>query len=286
MNKFAIACMSGSLKAVFVQGVLSTFEEYGFEAEAFASCSASTLPASLAAVRQINNLPEEYWAEGEEIVKRPGNSMSNFVLDGIDKFSGKILSSFAGNNLKRLLIVCSYVKNQDAANQMQGNSAVTLGRQLIVKGARHISDWKENNLELHVFDTESSSKHLKLSAYNYKEVAYATTRMLHAWHIPATINNKPYLDGSYTCMIPIEPLAEIGYKNIIAIATESGKITRDFFSNETFDSSYGGSHIHWIKPDFNLKEMGVDFTKATTKAVKNVFQYGKEQGNKFINQLN
>ncbi len=33
MNNFAIACMSGTLKGVFIQGVLSAFEEAGLKAD-------------------------------------------------------------------------------------------------------------------------------------------------------------------------------------------------------------------------------------------------------------
>jgi hypothetical protein len=282
MKNFAIACMSGSLKGIFVQGVLTAFEEAGIKADAYASSSSSTVPASYAAIGKIRNQNHSHWAESDYILRQPGNSMSNVILSGLEMFSGKVIDRLRSGDISRLMIVCSYVNNENAANETQRGSAVTLGRKLIIQGARHISEWKDQNLELHVFDTESNNKELKLTAENYKDVAYATTRMLHAWHIPAAINDKPYIDGSYTCLIPIEPLADRGFQNIIAIATEPGKITKDFFSGESIGSEWNDSSIYWIKPDINLKEFGVDFTKASKEGIEKVFEYGSEKGNEFI----
>jgi hypothetical protein len=274
--------MSGSLKGIFIQGVLTSFEEAGIKADAYASSSSSTVPASYAAIGEIRNQNHSSWGDSDEILRQPGKSMSDVILNGIEMFSGKVVDRLKIGDVSRLMIVCSYVNNEDAAKETQSGSAVTLGRKLIVQGARHISGWKDENLELHVFDTQSNNKGLKLTADNYKEVAYATTRMLHAWHIPAVINDKPYIDGSYTCLIPIEPLADRGYQNIIAIATEPDEITKDFFSGEPIGSKWNNSSIYWIKPEINLKELGVDFTKASKEGVEKVFEYGIEKGKEFI----
>ena len=208
--------------------------------------------------------------------------MSNVILSGLEMFSGKVIDRLRSKDISRLMIVCSFVNNENGVIETQSSSAVTLGRKLIIQGARNISDWKDQNLELHVFDTQSTNNELKLTADNYKEVAYATTRMLHAWHIPATINDKPYIDGSYTCLIPIEPLADRGFQNIIAIATEPGEITKDFFSGELIGSKWNNSSIYWIKPEVNLKELGVDFTKASKEGIEKVFEYGVEKGKEFL----
>ena len=282
MENFAIACMSGSLKGIFIQGVLTAFEEAGIKADAYASSSSSTVPTSYAAIGEIRNQNHSSWADSDDILRQPGKSMSDVILNGLEMFSGLIKNRIKIGDISRLMIVCSYVNNEDAAIETQSGSAVTLGRKLIIQGVRHISEWKDHNLELHVFDTQTKNKELKLTADNYKEVAYATTRMLHAWHIPATINNKPYIDGSYTCLIPIEPLADRGYQNIIAIATEPGEITKDFFSSEPIGSKWDNSSIYWIKPEVNLKELGVDFTKASKEGVEKVFEYGIEKGKEFI----
>ena len=276
MKNFAIACMSGSLKGIFVQGVLTAFEEGGIKADAYASSSSSTVPASYAAIGEIRHQDHSHWAESDFILSQPGNSMSNVILSGLEISSGNVIDSLRSGDISRLMIVCSYVNNKETANETQNKSAVTLGRKLIIYGARHNSEWKDKNLELHVFDTKSKNEELKLTAENYKEVAYATTRMLHAWHIPATVNDKPYIDGSYTCLIPIEPLADRGYQKIIAIATEPGKITKDFFSDEPIGNIWKNSSIYWIKPELNLKELGVDFTKASKEGIEKVFEYGKE----------
>jgi hypothetical protein len=282
VNNFAIACMSGSLKGIFVQGVLTAFEEAGIKAEAYASSSSSTVPASYAAIGEIRNQDHSHWAESDYILRQPGNSMSNVILNRLEMFAGKIVDKLKSGDISRLMIVCSYVNNNNAANETQSQSAVTLGRKLIIQGARNNSEWKDQNLELHIFDTLSNIKELKLTHDNYREVAYATTRMLHAWHIPATINDNPYIDGSYTCLIPIEPLADSGYQNIIAIATEPGEITKDFFSGKPIGNKWYNSSIYWIKPEMNLKEFGVDFTKASKEGIEKVFEYGIEKGKEFI----
>ncbi len=284
MKNFAIACMSGTLKGVFIQGVLNAFEEAGLKAGAYASTSSSTVPTTYAAISKLRKQGLGNWDESNDILSKPGNSMSNVVLHGIEIYSPLVIEKLKSNELSRLMIVCSYVNNAEAKKLTQGDSAVSLGRKLIIKGARHKSDWRDENLELHVFDTQSDNKELKLTADNYKQVAYATTRMLHAWHIPATINGKPYIDGTYTCTIPIETLAEKGYKNIIAIATEPGDIYKDFFSDEPFNNEVSDSRVYWIKPEENLKNLGVDFTKAAKYGIENVFTYEITLGDKFIRQ--
>lgn len=50
MNNFAIACMLGSLKGIFSQGVLTAFEEAAIKADAYASSSSSTVPTWYAAI--------------------------------------------------------------------------------------------------------------------------------------------------------------------------------------------------------------------------------------------
>ena len=42
------------------------------------------------------------------------------------------------------------------------------------------------------------------------------------------------------------------------------------------------SSIYWIKPEVNLKELGVDFTKASKEGVEKVCEYGIEKGKEFI----
>lgn len=281
-KNIAIACMSGNLKGVFVHGVLYGFEEEGFKADAYASCSSSTVPTTYAAMGEIRKQGFGNWNDSEDILSKRGTSMSDVVLHGIELYSPGIIKKLQINDITRLMIVCSYVNNPEAAKLTQGSSAVTLGRKLIIQGAKHISEWKDKNLELHVFDTESENPELKITADNYKGIVYATTRMLHAWHIPATINGKPYIDGSYTCLIPVIPLAERGYKNIIAVATEPGDIYEDFFSNKPIGNKVNESNVYWIKPDEDLKNLGVDFMKATEEGLERVFQYGIDKGKKFL----
>jgi predicted acylesterase/phospholipase RssA len=82
MKHFAIACMSGSLKGIFIQGVLTAFEEAGIKADAYASSSSSTVPASYAAIGEIRNQNHGSWADSDDILRQPGKSMSDVILSG------------------------------------------------------------------------------------------------------------------------------------------------------------------------------------------------------------
>jgi hypothetical protein len=79
MKHFAIACMSGSLKGIFIQGVLTAFEEADMKADAYASSSSSTVPASYAAIGEVRNQNHSHWADSDDILRQPGNSMSDVI---------------------------------------------------------------------------------------------------------------------------------------------------------------------------------------------------------------
>ena len=106
-----------------------------------------------------------------------------------------------------------------------------------------------------------STDMLGLDASNFEEVAYATSRMLHAWDIPAWINGKPYVDASYTCLCPAIEMIEAGYQKVIAIANEPGTLYRDMFQLEEIPGNYQGVDIYIIRPDVDPQEFGVNFNK-------------------------
>jgi len=55
MNNYAIACMSGSLKEIFSQGVLIAFEETTIKSVTYAISTSSTVPTSYSTIGEIGN---------------------------------------------------------------------------------------------------------------------------------------------------------------------------------------------------------------------------------------
>lgn len=82
------------------------------------------------------------------------------------------------------------------------------------------------------------------------EVIYASTRMLHAWNIPAWVADRPYIDGYYTCACP---------------AIE-----------------WQGVPIHIIRPEIDPATTGADFTDVTGAGLVAGYQHGLEIGRKFV----
>ncbi|MBT8391889.1 MAG: hypothetical protein KJO48_08990, partial [Ignavibacteria bacterium] len=222
MKDIAIATSSGGFKGVFIHGVLSLFEKENFSAEAYASCSSSALVAASASIKKLSTISISIWNEANEITKIPGNSMSNAQLVGIEKLL-PILGSELFNSPRRLLVSTSFVKTKEAAIETQSEKSRRLGLKLIIEAAKNITNWRDNNLEHHLFDTFKNSRTKLITGENLKDVLYATTRMMHAWHIPAYIDGEPYIDGSYTSICPVIPTVELGYKKIICITTEHDK---------------------------------------------------------------
>ena len=71
--------------------------------------------------------------------------------------------------------------------------------------------------------------------------------------------------------------------SVIAIATET-ELYRDLFQQEVIPDRHKGVNISQIKPDINLKELGVDFFKATPEGISAVYQHGWDKGKKFLKQ--
>lgn len=281
MNDNAICCMSGGYKNVFTHGVLKAFEDSGIRAKAYAACSSSVLIAAFAAFNKISALDLTLWSDGYEISQKEGNQ-SEAMLESIQKLSQDIVDNLWEVNAARLLVATSYVKTEEAALITQSAGAKRLGQMLLINALRHRSEWKDQNLESEVFDTHSEDKKKLLTKENFKDVAYATTRMLHAWNIPAYINNKAYVDGSYTSLCPVRPLLELGYKKIICISTEKQQVAFDLFSEESIPNKINDSTIEFIKPDCELKEMGVDFYTISVYGLEEVYKHGYAKGLDYI----
>jgi hypothetical protein len=278
---WAIACMSGGFKGIFVHGVLCGLEETGLRASAYAAASSSTLAAAYAACGGVRRMDLGIWTESERILRQPGSTMSDVVLHNIRTLGPSLHNLLFAPKAARFCVAASLVTTAEAAALTQGVEARRLGRRLLIEAARQNALWRDTHLAARLFDSRTSDGGRRLSADNFDEVAYATTRMLHAWHIPATVAGQPYIDASYTCLCPTLEMAELGYTEVIAIGTERGPLRRDLFSAEPLPSQWKGARIDVIQPEYNLEDVGVDFTRATSSGLAQVFEQAVRRGREF-----
>jgi hypothetical protein len=279
----AIACASGSFRGAFVHGVLSAFEKEGFRAGAYAAASSSVIPAAYAVLGQLKQLGgADYWRPGVTDSGELEYGASEMVLLMIAKYGPFLHGGLFEPERPRLVIATSAVTTAEAAGQTQGDGARQLGRRLLLATRRRDRSWADQHLALHLFGTLDSDGVLPLTADNLEDVIYASTRMLHAWRIPASIDGRPYVDASYTCSCPAVEMAELGYDQVIAIVPEPGPAYRDFFQSEPIPSSWQDVPIHLIQPDVSLGKLGVDYTTATPDGFDAVYRHGKEEGSEFV----
>jgi len=281
-RSLAIACSSGGFKGTFVHGVLSAFEAAGVRADAYATASSSVFPAICAALGEADEVGLKYWRGALQTLSQPGNGMSEVVLQCIADAGPLMFHRLFQPGIPRFIIATSAVKTAEAAEQTQGDGARRLGRRLLLLAARGDRSWADEHLSTHLFDTAVSDDEHRLSIENLAEVIYATTRMLHAWTLPAWVAGRPYLDASYTCACPAIEMAQRGYDEVIAIANEPGALYRDMFQSEPIPAVWEGVPIHIIRPDRDPAEMGADFTEVSEEGLVAVYEYGKEKGRAFL----
>jgi hypothetical protein len=106
--------------------------------------------------------------------------------------------------------------------------------------------------------------------------------MLHGWELPAWIAGRPYVDASYTCLCPAVELAERGYREVIAIATEPPPLRRDLFTRAPVPDRLGATPIWLIAPTRNPQELGVDFASAEADGLREIYAHGEAQGRAFL----
>ena len=273
-KRWAVACMAGSFKGVFVHGVLHGLEAAGFRADAYAAASSSTLAAAFAAVGQVRQIDVGIWSDGERIIQQPGTSMSDAVLAGIRDAAPRLRDLLFRPDAAQFGVAVSHVRTAEAALITQGDGARRLGRRLLIEAARHNTRWRDRHLESRLFDTRSADPALRITPENLEEVAYATTRMMHAWHIPAFVNNEPYVDASYTCQCPAVEMAELGFDAVLAIATEPAPVARDLFGTRLVPEEWNGVPIVTVCPRRDLKDIGVDFQHASRDGLEQAFTEG------------
>lgn len=279
--KLGIAIASGTFKGVFGHGVLSALEEQGIYADAYACASSSVLSGGLAVAGKSREIGASYWIDVVSQSEKLG--MSDVVSTSIEKYSPYIKQTLFSSGSARLLIAVSQVITDEAKECTQGAGARKLGRKLLINSLRNDNSWVENNLKKVIFDTENASNFM-LNKDNFDEVAYASTRMLHAWERAAWIGGFPFVDASYTCSCPALELVELGYNNIIVISSEPGDIYNDIFKSIRIDkNTLAPSTSYLISPEYDLKDVGVDYMEASEEGMKIAYRHGYEKGMALIN---
>lgn len=282
-NNIAICCMSGGYKSAFTHGVLTAFEQNNLTANVYASCSSSTLITAFAAFKEIGKLDLTLWESGYKISQDDNGDQSQAMLHAIQRLSPEIINNLWKPSSSRLLITTSLVKTDDAIAITQSDTAKRFGQILLLNALRHKSEWKDENLELVLFDTHLDSRTKQLTNDNFNDVAYATTRMLHAWKIPAYIDNQAYIDGSYTSHCPIDFLVKLKPERIVCICTERERQFFNIFGSEEVPSKVDEICIDFIKPDFELKDVGLDFYSIINDGLEKGYKHGYEKGLSYIN---
>ncbi|MDM9382745.1 hypothetical protein QUB80_18800 [Chlorogloeopsis sp. ULAP01] len=186
----------------------------------------------------------EYWYQAIKFSEQSASNMSQTVLQSLREYAPMLRTHLFLPGTPRLIVATSAVVTSEGAEETQGNKARRLGRQLLVSSARGDRTWVDKHLVTHLFDSAGSENALQLTANNFDEVAYASTRMLHAWDIPAWIDKQPYVDASYTCSCPAVELAQLGCSEVIAVATEPGDLYRDLFQSALVPTSWKDVPIH------------------------------------------
>jgi hypothetical protein len=281
----AIACASGGYRVAFIQGVLNTLEKAKIKADVYAGTSGSVIPAALAAIGQHEQHGLAY-IKGLLEYKSRGMGMSEVFLESIREWEPFICPQLWQRGSPRLVVPVSAVMTSEAAQQTQGNAKVSrrLGRNLLLASARHDRSWVNANLSLELFDAHATNPSSRLTADNFHDVAYASSRMLYAWDLPAWIEERPYIDASYTCSCPALELAAMGYGEVIAISPEYGPFYHDLFSTREIPAVWHDTPIHTIQPDIDLKELGVHCTQTTEAGLLNAYRHGEEKGLTFLSK--
>jgi hypothetical protein len=283
-KSLAIATPVGSFKGAFAHGVLTALEDAGIVADAYAAASSSVIPTSWAAIGQARNLGVDYWLAGLSALEQPQQNMSKVVQRGIRIFSTQLRQQLYQPQTPTLYIATNAVIDPTAAIQTQTPLAQDLGKRLLRASVQKDRSWVDANLRFTLFSTHHVESQHRITPNNFPAVAYASSRIMHAWEIPAWIDGKPYVDAAYTCLCPVLAMVAAGYQETIAIANEPGTMYQDMFHIESIPTHSRGVPIHLIRPDVHLKELGVDFTRATSAGLVSVYRHGRDKGAEFIRQ--
>lgn len=288
LSHSAIACATGGFKGAFIHGVLSAFEEAGVQASAYAAASSSVVPAAAAVAGRARQLGADHWQAGRRLVERPGVGMSEMVAAGIaGAVDSLALEELFAPGRPRFLVAANAV-GAEAVDETQGSAARRRGRLLLLAAGRTDGqgrDWVDRHLTLHLFDShggdDGTTPLLPLSPANFPAVAYASSRMLHAWDVPAWVDGRAYVDAFYTCNCPALELVELGYSHVIALATEP-ELYGDIFRQTLVPEMWQGVPIDVIAPERDPAEMGVDYTRASATGLAALYAHGRQRGQAYL----
>ncbi len=281
-KSLAIATPVGSFKGAFAHGVLTALEQAGIVADAYAAASSSVIPASWAAIGTANELGVDYWLAGLSALELPQQNMSKVVQRGIRVFSKQLRHHLYQPHTPTLHIATNAVITPAATAETQTHQAQSLGKRLLRASVHKDRSWVDANLRFTLFSTHHPEPQLRITPNNFPAVAYASSRIMHAWEIPAWIDGKPYVDAAYTCLCPAMAMVAKGYQETIAISNEPGILYQDMFHIDPVPTHQ--TSIQMIRPDFQLKELGVDFTRATPAGLIAAYQHGQAKGIEFVSK--
>jgi hypothetical protein len=218
--------------------------------------------------------------------------MSKIVQRGIRVFSKQLRHQLYQPQTPTLHIATNAVIHPAAAAETQSHHAIDLGKRLLRASVQKDRSWVDENLRFTLFSTHHEQPHLSITPNNFPAIAYASSRIMHAWELPAWIDGKPYVDAAYTCLCPAMAMSAAGYQQTIAISNEPGILYQDMFHIDRVPSHHHDwakptlrdRSIHIIRPDVHLKQLGVEFTKATPDGLISVYQHGRLKGLEFLSQ--
>ncbi|MEI7032127.1 hypothetical protein [Streptomyces pratensis] len=278
-----IAVASGMLKGVYGHGVLSAFEERGLRAHVYGAASSSGLSGGLAAIGHARRIGVDYWIGAAGGVAEKG--MSRVALDSIAEYGPLIRGELFGPEAPEFLLATSKVTTAEAAEATQGPEAKALGKQLLRNVFSGDRTWVTENLAATVFSNRATADgdEPRLTADNYDAVSYASTRMLHAWATPAEVDGAAYVDASYTCSCPAREVAAKGVSVLIAIGNDPFPVFRDLYASEEIadGSTLHGAKVLVVKPEEDLKHLGVDYAAASPEGLVKAYERGLEDGRRF-----
>lgn len=286
VRRVGVVVAAGMLKGAYGHGVLSAFEERGLRAHVYGAASSSALSAGLAAVGRARRTGVEYWLGAAEAAATQG--MSSVVLDSIEEYGPVLRADLFRPGAPEFLMATSKVTTAAGARITQGPEARSLGRQLLRDVFTGDRSWVEENLATVVFSSraEPADGRSPLTPDNYDAVAYASTRMMHAWHVPAEIDGEAYVDASYTCSCPAREVAARKVDTLVAVGCDPFPLFRDLYATERIvdGSVLDGARVLVVKPEQDLKEVGVDYAAATAEGLVRAYGLGVEAGHRFADR--
>ncbi|CAL9628844.1 hypothetical protein SUDANB176_06028 [Streptomyces sp. enrichment culture] len=282
-ERIGVAVAAGMLKGVYGHGVLSAFEERGLRAHVYGTASSSALSGGLAAIGRARRTGVDYWLNAAAAAA--GKGMSDVVLSSIAEYGPLLRAGLFRPGAPEFLLATSKVTDPAAAETTQGPGAKALGKQLLRNVFTGDRGWVEENLAAAVFSSRPrpGGDRPRLTPENHDAVAYASTRMLHAWDVPAEIDGEAYVDASYTCSCPAREVAAADVTVLIAIGCDPFPLFRDLYATEEIadGSELDGVPVRVIKPDEDLRNLGVDYASATSGGLVEAYERGLDAGHRF-----